>query len=92
LPSSNQSARTPAQRAKDGTLGPVPLQVLKAWRCAEPRRLEQLVLRRLAPHRCRGEWLTALTVDDVEAAVHVTASANGIELSAQYLAGPSGRC
>jgi hypothetical protein len=73
------TSRTPGMRARDGTIGAVPLVVVRAWRSPAARLLERLVLRRLADCRVRGEWL-ALSVDDIAEAVERTAAAHDIDL------------
>jgi len=74
------TSRPPTERAKDGTIGPAPLVVVRAWRSSQARLLERLVLRRLADCRVRGEWL-ALQIADIEEAVETTARAHGIALA-----------
>jgi len=74
------TSRPPAERARDGTLGPAPLVVVRAWRSSQARLLERLVLRRLEHCRARGEWL-ALGVEDVEEAVETTARVHRLDLA-----------
>jgi hypothetical protein len=72
--------RPPAERARDGTIGPAPLVVAQAWKSSQARLLERLVLRRLEHCRVRGEWL-ALQIDDAAEAVELTARAHSIDLA-----------
>jgi hypothetical protein len=73
------TSRSPRERARDGTLGPAPLQVVKAWASPDAALLERLVLRRLSHARVRGEWL-ALGIEDITEVVEITAAAHGIDL------------
>jgi hypothetical protein len=74
------TSRTPAERARDGTRGPVPLVVVAAWKSSDARMLERLVLRRLSNCRVNGsEWLQ-LPVEDIAEVVEQTAHCRGIDI------------